>query len=479
MTNSNEESERHDPNRREFLRNVGLFGAAAVAGPAVLAACGSSSKSTTNTTAGGATTTAAGGTATTAGGTATTAGGTATSAAPAGDVGSQLAAMLKIDAATAAKGEDFPMASVLALTGPGSFYGKTMSRGIDLAVKHIAAAGGPNIKVKYWDHKSGDAAAGKTAITEIVAGKYPAKLASYVDDLGAMLEDTAKNKIFTLDGGGGTSIFGQGIPYFWGTRAITPNDVIVGQLLWFKENYAGKKNVGLVGWDIGEPNNGKIKVDILKKIADAGLTHNGLYELTPVGSQDYSAVFPKIKANQPDIILLGLYGQDIGSFINQAETAGLTAVLMGEEFTPDGVNASKGTFEKGYTFGYDYFDPNTPKSPLAKLFVDEFKKAYGGDSPDFYAANFYENTLVMWEMIRRVKKKGGSILSGDDLNNALMDDLTFVSVYGGDDKTVGTSTLDKTTHSVLKRDMGVFQYKDGKVTPLAFYGIGGDGYHKA
>jgi branched-chain amino acid transport system substrate-binding protein len=474
VTNSNDESERHDPNRREFLRNVGLFGAAAVAGPAVLAACGSSSKSTTNTTAaGGTATTAAGGTATTA------AGGTATTGAPAGDVGTQLAALLQIDEATAAKGKDFPLASVLALTGPGSFYGKTMSRGIDLAVKHIAAAGGPNIKVKYWDHKSGDAAAGKTAITEIVAGKYPAKLASYVDDLGAMLEDTAKNKVFTLDGGGGTSIFGQGIPYFWGTRAITPNDVIVGQFLWFKENYPDKKTVGLTGWDIGEPNNTTIKTDILKKIADAGLTHNGLYELTPVGSQDYSAVFPKIKANQPDLILLGLYGQDIGSFINQAETAGLTAVLMGEEFTPDGVNASKGTFEKGYLFGYDYFDANSPVSPLAKLFVEEFKKEYGGDLPDFYAANFYENTLVMWEMIRRVEKKGGNILSGEDLNNALLDNLTFVSVYGGDASTVGTSSLDPKTHSVLKRGMGIFKYQDGKVTPLAFYGIGGEGYKKA
>ena len=52
----------------------------------------------------------------------------------------------------------------------------------------------------------------------------PAKFASYADDLGVMLDGTAQNKIFTLDGGGGTSNFAQGKPYFWGTRAITPND---------------------------------------------------------------------------------------------------------------------------------------------------------------------------------------------------------------------------------------------------------------
>ena len=29
------------------------------------------------------------------------------------------------------------------------------------------------------------------------------------------------------------------------------------------------------------------------------------------------------------------------------------------------------------------------------------------------------------------------------------------------------------THSVIKRPMGVFQYKDGAVTPLAYFDIGG------
>ena len=45
--------------------------------------------------------------------------------------------------------------------------------------------------------------------------------------------------------------------------------------------------------------------------------------------------------------------------------------------------------------------------------------------------------------------------------------------------TVGTYTLDPTTHSVIKREMGVFEYKGGKVTPKAFFGIGGDGYRLA
>src|SRR5262249_14041531 len=224
--------------------------------------------------------------------------------------------------------------------------------------------------------------------------------------------------------------------------------------------YPNAKTIGLTGWDIGEPNNSIIKKDILEKIADAGYTQNGLYELFPVGTQDFSAVFPKLKANEPDILLFGGYGQDPGSFVNQSQTAGLKATVIGFEFTPDGVNASKGAYDKvGWTFAYDYFDAHKPISPLAKLFVAEFKKKYGGDSPDFYAANFYENTLVLWEVVRRVLKKGGDINDGAQLDQALQDNLTVVSVYGGDANTVGTYTLDPKTHSVIKRGMGVFEYK--------------------
>lgn len=455
-------------NGRVTRRTVLMGALGALGATAFLAACGSDDKGGSDATTAPAGTTAGGG---------TEAGGTTPPAA--GDVGSQLATLLGIDAATAGKGQSVDLGAVLALTGSGSFYGKTMSRGLDLAAKHIAAAGGPTFNYIYIDHKSGDAPAGVAAMTELVSKGVGAKFASYVDDLGAMLAATAENKMFTLDGGGGTSIFGQAQPYFWGTRAITPNDPMPGLFKYLKESYPDAKTVGLVGWDIGEPNNTTIKTDILKKIADGGYEHNGLYELVPVGGQDFSQVLPKIKANEPDILLVSNYGQDPGSFADQASTAGLKAIRIGFEFTPDGLNASKGKYDSdGYTFAYDYFDAKNPVSPLAKIFVSEFVAEYGED-PDFYAANFYENALVMWEVMRRVLKNGGDIKDGDTLDKALRENLTVVSVYGGDESTVGSYTLDETSHSVTKREMGVFEYKGGTVTPKAFFGINGEGFRMA
>jgi len=454
-----EETDLNGLTRRDALKRMGVAGIAIAAGPAFLAACGSDKKkssSTTGTTAGS-----------------SSSGGSATKVADLGKV-------LGIDPANAGKGLAFKMGAVLALSGTGSFYGKTMSRGIDLAVKHIAAAGGPNIQVTYKDHKSGDAQAGQTAITELGEAGFPAKLASYADDLGAMLKGTAQYKMFTMDGGGGTSIFAQKMPFFWGTRAITPNDPLPGLFQFLKQTLPGKTKVGLAGWDVGEPSNGIVKKDILQKISDAGFQHNGLYELTPVGSQDYSQVLPKIKANEPDILLLGLYGQDPGSFLNQSITSGIKSKMIGFEFTPDGVSASKGTYDSvGWTFAYDFFDPDHVQSNLGNLFVDEFKKAYGGDKPDFYAANYYEDTLNMWQIIARVLKKGGDPTKGDQLEAALEENLTLTSVYGGSGDTPGTYSLDPTTHTVNAREMGVFEYKGGKVTPKAFFGLNGKDFKMA
>ena len=475
----------------QLTRRRLLLGAAGAAGAAAfLAACGdddddSSSATTgavTATTAAGSATTAAA-TATTGAATATTGGATATTGGAAGPTSAgstDLATLLQIDPASAGKGKTVDIGAVLALTGTGSFYGKTMSRGLDLAAKHIQELGGPTFKYTYLDHKSGDPAAGVQAMAELVAKGIHLKFASYGDDITAMLSSTIENKVFTFDGGGGTGITAQGKPYFWGTRAITPNDPMPGLFKWTKEAHPDAKTVGVVQWDLGADNNKGTKDDVLAKLQAGGYQFNDLYELVPIGGQDFSQVLPKVKANEPDILLLVIYGQDPGSFLNQAATAGVKSIQIGFEFTPDGLKASKGTYDsQGWTFTYDYFDAKSPKNPLAKKFVEDFNTTNGED-PDFYAANFYENAFDMWEVMRRIwKDNPDAELTGDSMQTALETNLTLVSVYGGDDTHLGSFTLDPKTHSVQKREMGVFEYKAGTVTPKAFFNIGGEDYRSA
>jgi len=453
--------------RRRLLQGLGAAGFIAIGGPTLLSACGSDDKKSSNTTAAPS------------GSGATSAGGGGSSPAASGDVGAALLEALGLTSSDQlGGGKSWQMGSVLALTGNGSFYGKTMSRGIDLAVKHIKAAGGPDIKVVYKDHKSGDPQAGVQAMTELGTSGIPAKLASYGDDILAMLPLTQQYKCLTLDGGGANGGKGQSQDFFWGARALPGLDILPGLFRYMQEAYPDAKTIGVAGWDLGADLNADGKTRFLDALKTSTLQFNNLYELAAPNTTDFANVISKVKANEPDLLIVGSFGQDPGFFMDQAQTANLKAKIFGYEFTPDGLNASKGAFDKvGWNFSSDYFDVGAAKSKLAKLFISEFKKEYG-DDPDFYAANYYEDTLGMWDLVRRVLAKGGDINSGVDLQNALKDKPELVSVYGGDETTVGTFTMDPTTHSVVRRQMGVFQRKDGKVTTLALFNIGAADYQK-
>src|SRR5262245_8198138 len=122
MMSEHDAGNEHGLSRREVLRRLGLVGAAALATPAVLAACGDDD-STSGTNAG------------TSGGAAATSGGGSAPAAAGGDVGPALLEAIGLKSTDQlGGGTPWQMGCVLALTGNGSFYGKTMSRGVDLAV---------------------------------------------------------------------------------------------------------------------------------------------------------------------------------------------------------------------------------------------------------------------------------------------------------------------------------------------------------
>ena len=274
-----------------------------------------------------------------------------------------------------------------------------------------------------------------------------------------MLAGTAENKMFTLDGGGGTSIFGQGQPYFWGTRAITPNDPMPGLFEWLQGDLPGQEDAS-ASWagTSASPTTAIIKEDILKKIADAGYEFNGLYELVPVGGQDFSQVLPKIKANEPDI-LLGQHLRPGPRFVRQPGGDGRPRppIRIGFEFTPDGVNASKGTYDtrRLHVRLRLLRRRRTRSARWPRCSSSDFNAEYGED-PDFYAANFYENAFVMWEVMRRIWAKDRRRRDhGDALDEALQENLTVVSVYGGDESTRRhVHPRRRRRHSVTKREHG-------------------------
>lgn len=406
-------------------------------------------------------------------------GDTGVSAADAKTQAADLVKVLKLQDGAALGGDvTFKLGATLTLSGPSAANGESMRNAIELAAKQIKAAGGPTIEPSVKDIKGPDPVAAKQAASELASEGVPAKISSMGDGLGAMLADTDKNKILSLDGVGGAQVFTRGTKYFYGTREVAPSDAVPGALEWFKRAHPGARTVGLAGVDLGAQN-AAIKADLTRKFAAAGLTFNGLWETASPSSQDFASMISKIKKNPPDLLWVAFSGASPGAFAAQAKSAGVKSELVGIEFTQEAVKASKGVLDSdGFTFAMDYFDASAPANPLARLFADAYEKAYGRPA-DFYAANAYEEMLMVWDLIRRVKAAGGDPADSAQLKAALEKEPTFASVYGGDAATVGALKIDLATHGVASRPMGVFQYKDGKVRTLATYNIDGQEFRLA
>jgi ABC-type branched-subunit amino acid transport system substrate-binding protein len=370
------------------------------------------------------------------------------------------------------------LGATLTLSGPTAANSEAMQNAIELAVEQIKAAGGPTIELSVKDIGAPDPVAAKQAIDELGAEKVPAKITVMGDGLGAMLADTDKYRILSLDGQGGAQVFTRGFEYFYGTREVAPADAVPGAMKWVKEALPDAKTVGLAGVDLG-PLNEPIRADMQAKIEAEGLEFNGLWETVSPAETDFTNLVANVKKNEPDVLYVAFGGAAPGAFAAAAKAAGIKSELMAIEFTPEAVAASKGVLDKeGLKFSMDYFDAENPPNPFAEVFVKAYEKAYG-DKPDFYAANAYEEVFAFWQLIREVVAEGGDPNDSAQLKAALEANPVFPSVYGGDAATVGTLEIDLETHGVAHRPMGVYEYKAGQVSTLATYDINGADFQLA
>lgn len=368
-------------------------------------------------------------------------------------------------------GKDLKLGLVTALTGSGAEYGRSQGNGFKLAVAHFQQATGVKIKTSILDHKSGDPQAGAQTVRQLGGEGYGAAMSSYAGDIGAMVPGLKQYKIMAFDPGGGTSIGFEGRPYFWGFRANTPDDTFPGLFRFIQQTMPQAKRVMLVGWDLGSELVAKEVADLKAATSQHGMQYVGV-QLVKIGATDVSAVLSKIKTADPDVISMATYGTDPGYFMKQYAQAGIDAQVIGSEFTYDAQKIAGSAYDK-YWFSSDYFDFEKPPNPLSKVFMKGYQAMFNAKANLFYEPNYYEGTLALLDLCRRVASKGGDINDGSALQDACIDDPTFKSVYGGDAHTVGEIQLDTKTHTPVRRQMGVFAVQHGTPTPLAFFDVKG------
>jgi branched-chain amino acid transport system substrate-binding protein len=125
----------------------------------------------------------------------------------------------------------------------------------------------------------------------------------------------------------------------------------------------------------------------------------------PLGASDYSAFLPRIKALNPDILVLCNFGRDLVNAAKQCTDFGLKSsmkimapVLLYTARLAGGPEAFEGIIG-----GTSYYWGLEDRIPTAKVFNDAFRKMYNGSVPSDYGALGYAGVKSVLASVKIAK----------------------------------------------------------------------------
>jgi branched-chain amino acid transport system substrate-binding protein len=349
-----------------------------------------------------------------------------------------------------AEAKEFKFGSILAMSGSGSWYGMTMERGMSIAIKEINAAGAPggyDFAYVVEDHKSGLTTPAQNAFRKLTSIDNVSAILSSFSAPTLSIMAMAKQKGILVFNGGASSPKLINIPYLYNTRMLG------NEILPFTLKYL---------WDKGHRTMATIYANQTAPISlnEAGTKYwkslGGKVvseQMHETGATDFTAEASIIKAKNPDIICCPSTGLDVGYVIKAIRKMGVKAPICGTEHSGD-MEKVTGEASEGYLFASEHFDVNSD-DPWTSRFVSTFDEKFDV-KPDFYAANYYELTYILKELVSRVVGKGGDPYDGVQLEKAIWDNPQFKSIYGG------YITLRK--NGTCEKPVVLFEIQDG--TPV-------------
>lgn len=322
--------------------------------------------------------------------------------------------------------KEYKIGAILAMTGPGAWYGQVMSQGMLTAMDEInsqGGIGGIKLKAVIEDHQSGSGAAAINGFNKLVnVDKVPFSFTSYTAPTLSIIPVANEKHVLLLNGGAVGPKLVKASPYLFNNRMLA---VMHGLGLAQRAKERGFTKMAALFW------NDDAGIGTHKFVEPRWKAMGGTVvaaEAHPIGTTDYKPYLSKIMAANPDFLALWQWGKDWGIAVKQAREMGFTKPIMGIEFTPDAAKIAGATAD-GYEAVTDYFDPQGA-DPWTKKFVARYKEKYK-TGPEFYAANYYEGVYILAELIKKAKAKGGEYWHGKALREALIEIKRFPSVYGG------------------------------------------------
>lgn len=298
-------------------------------------------------------------------------------------------------------GDEIVIGGLAPLSGGVAQYGIAVDNAVKLAVDDINAKGGilgKTIKYISYDEK-GDPTEATNAYTRLVDQD---KIVALIGDVTsapceAVAQKAARDNLPMITPSGTSeaiTTYGENV-----FRACFI-DPYQGQLM---ASYAAKKlnaKTAAILFDNGDPYSSGIADAFEAAAKDLGLTITNK-EGYASKSTDFNAQLTKIKAGNPDVLLLPVYYNDVVLIAKQAKDQGLTATLLGADGW-DGVaaqlDASSADVVKNAYFCSQYSASSSDAA--LQNFLKTYKEKYGVE-PNMFAVLGYDAMHIMAAAIEK------------------------------------------------------------------------------
>ncbi|MDF2632233.1 MAG: amino acid binding protein [Caproiciproducens sp.] len=306
---------------------------------------------------------------------------------------------------TAATGDTIKIGGLAPLTGNVSVYGIATNNGIKLAVNAINKAGGvlgKQIQYIAYDEK-GDATEAVNAYNKLVQND---KIVALVGDVTskptiAVAQKAVKDGLPMITATGTAADITKAGSNIFRACFIDP---FQGELM---ASYAAKKlnaKTAAIIYDNGDDYSTGVAdaFEAAAKAAGVTITNKEAYQS---GSVDFKSQLTKIKAGNPDVIMVPVYYSDVALIAVQAKEVGITAKLLGadgwdgvlEKIDKSNMDAVKNSY-----FCSQYSAEST--DPKLQAFLKEYKTAYNTDA-NMFAVLGYD---AMGMMAAAITKAGST-----------------------------------------------------------------------
>lgn len=163
--------------------------------------------------------------------------------------------------------------------------------------------------------------------------------------------------------------------------------------------------------------------------------------------QDFKSTLTAIKAQNPELLYIPGYYEDVGKIIKQARELGITVPILGGDAWDSPKLAELGGAQALNNTYFTNFYSVEDKNPVSNSFIEAYKKEYG-QLPDSMAAMGYDAANLLIDAIKRANSTESA-----KIREALSTTKNFKSVSG--DMALNS------THDAV-RGVVIMEMKDGK-----------------